>query len=149
MYSKKLPEPERDEKIDYLEQYEIPCMNDDDDGQARFGIGVANFFGLFTGDEFDYPDHWFLIARTKKGKFYLIEKGEGGKNFSLFESKANAKDSVRGCYNNNDVSLTETYHPENLTLGELFDYAKSLPEYYNLIDNNCQDFVRAIINRFC
>ncbi len=59
---------EKDLEIYKLTKYEISCLADGSDGQgwANFGIGFLNFFG----GNYDYPDHWFLIAETKPKNFF-------------------------------------------------------------------------------
>ena len=54
-------------------------------GVAEFGIGVANFFGAFTGTKIDYPDHWFLIAEAETELESLINQMRASISSSEFK----------------------------------------------------------------
>ena len=49
--------------IDSIKRCEISVLKDGSGTKnlSEVGIGILNFFG----GGFDYPDHWFLIAKTK------------------------------------------------------------------------------------
>ena len=82
---KNLTDKELNLKIRYLRRYEVSCLKDGSEGQgwAEFGIGVANFFGAFTGTQIDYPDHWFLIAETDSRVENFINLLISGADFLL------------------------------------------------------------------
>lgn len=182
---KNLTDNELNLKIKNLRRYEISCIKDgsEEQGWAEFGIGVANFFGAFTGTKIDYPDHWFLIAEAEtalerlinqmrasissskfkeikeelenliskeKKIYYLIEKGGNAKTVSYFENIDDIIKLEKNNYNNNEVHYKESYKLEkNITIKDIIDYVETLSDEYNLIDDNCQVFVRNIINHFC
>ena len=57
--------------IDYIKRCEISVLKDGSGTKnlSEVGIGILNLFG---GD-FDYPDHWFLIAKTKPLNIICIQ----------------------------------------------------------------------------
>lgn len=199
---KNLTDKELNLKIRYLRRYEVSCLKDGSEGQgwAEFGIGVANFLGVFTGTQIDYPDHWFLIAETddpgvdkffnlltsgaefllscldkseageqkkkekikkveellkedniiKKKIYYLIEKGENGKTVCYFENIDDIINLEKNNYHNNEVRYMESYKLEkDITIKDIIDYVETLSDEYNLVVDNCQVFVRNILNHFC
>lgn len=245
-------------EINKLTRYEISCMNDGSEGQgwAEFGISVLNFFG---GD-FDYPDHWFLIAETKPKNFFkeilgvitlgsifaplleklkhvdttaekkkevkkvdineyfgkilkviilfldsrnkdkeknpfkdlheiygkeimedivkklkdikdmkdiqnllknldsekytkvfyfLIEKGGNGKTVQYYKNVQDILDEESENYNYNECNPKEVYYMKSkTTIKDLKKYVETLSDSYNLIDDNCQDFVRNILKHY-
>ena len=242
---------EKDLEICKLTKYEISCLKDGSDGQgwANFGIGLLNIFG----GNYDYPDHWFLIAETKpknfmkdivgtyimstlflsifegwreadtknkkevkkfdKNKFisllyeplillldpknnkesnplkflheiykkeimedivtklkdmkngkkvdfdiqkftkvyyFLIEKGEGGKTVKYYENVDDILYEESKNYHWNEASPEGHYYLDNkkITIKDLKNYVETLSDSYNLIDDNCQDFVRNILEHY-
>ena len=239
---------EKDLEIYKLTKYEISCLADGSDGQgwANFGIGFLNFFG----GNYDYPDHWFLIAETKpqnfmkdilsiyllpfllfsglkdwgeadcgkkkevdKNKFvsqfteklislldpknnkesnplkvlheiynkedmeyivtklkdmkngkkvdldfekftkvyyFLIEKGGEGKTVKYYENVNDILDQESENYHYNTASLKDYYYMNNkkITIKDLKNYVETLSDSYNVIDDNCQDFVRNILRHY-
>ena len=239
---------ELDLKINKLTKYEISCMNGGQ-GWAEFGISVLNLFG----GNYDYPDHWFLIAETKPTNFikdilgrisligilssifgplldnlknvdttaknkkevkkfdinninkiltvliekcpmsllqqiygeeivaglvkklkeikeikeladlfkdldnekytktiyFLIEKGANGKVVKHYETKSEILEKESDNYHNNECNEIGQYYMNNkTTIKELKRYVETLSDSYNLIDDNCQDFVRNILNHY-
>ena len=140
-----------EEPIKTFRQYRISCIEDETlDGLATIGISLLNnILGSASNTKIDYPDHWFLIAVTKSDKYYLIEKGENGKNISYFDDIHEAKNYVMDNYYNNRIELMDIYKlNEDINIKDVFDYVKTLSNDYNLIDNNCQTFVRNILNHY-
>ena len=139
-----------EESIKYFRQYRISCIEDEDlDGLSTIGVNVLNFFGSFTDTKIDYPDHWFLIAITENNKYYLIEKGQNGKSITYFDDIEDAKKSVKENYYNNDIDYIKEYEiNEKINIKDVFNYAQNLSNDYNLIDNNCQTFVRDILAHY-
>lgn len=244
---------EKDLEINKLTKYEISCLEDGSDGKdwAEFGIGVLNFFGA----NYDYPDHWFLIAETKpknimkdivgkyigsaflllflefwkkadttpknkkevkkfdknefmsllyeplilwldpknnkesnplkflheiyeekimedivkalkdmkNGKkvdfdikkftkvyYFLIEKGQGGKTVKYYEKVDDILKDESENYHGNEACSTGDYYMNNkkVTIKDLKNYVETLSNSYNLIDDNCQDFVRNILEHY-
>lgn len=245
---------EKDFEIYKLSKYEISCLKDGSDGQgwAEFGIGFLNFFG----GNYDYPDHWFLIAETKPknfmkdilgkyiglmllklwgiawahadstnekkrqekkleeeklksnfyeplillldpknkdkesnpfkilheiyekeimedivqklkdikngkkldldiGKFtkvyyFLIEKGQEGKTVKYYKNVNDILKAESENYHSNKADLKEEYYMNNkkITIKDLNNFVRTLSDSYNLIDDNCQDFVRNILKHY-
>ena len=147
----KITEYQLNERIIFFDKYSIACLKDGstEDVLANAGIDVLNFFGFFTGTEIDYPDHWFLIATTENNIYYLIQKGEGGKSIAYFKDKDMAKNSVKKNYHNNGIDyLARFYLRECINIKDVIKYIEKLSDTYNLIDDNCQVFVRNIIDHF-
>lgn len=230
-------------EINKLTKYEISCMVDGSEGKgwAEFGIGFLNFFG----GNYDYPDHWFLIAETKpmnfielflfafsfevslklwlakaiggvdkeaavdekekeyltklieflsaqennilleiygeeimedlvkklkeikeikelagflknldnkkytKACYFLIEKGADGKVVKFYGTESKILNDESKNYHKNKCNPTGQYYMNNkTTIKELKRYVETLSDSYNLIDDNCQDFVRNILNHY-
>ena len=239
--------------IDSIKRCEISVLKDGSGTKnlSEVGIGILNLFG---GD-FDYPDHWFLIAKTKpiniisiqifislvvssavynikkmgkekieeaelnkifaddllnkfqieegkdgeeirteQGKinsiykcelkevieklknikdgkdnisnlikfvnederftkvgYFLIEKGSDGKIVEYYNSEQEIFDEEKDTYYQNEIGGKETYQMKykETTIKNIRDYVKTLSDSYNLIDDNCQVFVRKILSRFC
>jgi hypothetical protein len=81
--------------------------------------------------------------------YYLIEKNEGYKGITKynsiddileFEKKQYHYNKVRECYTENLKDKT--------TIKDIDDYIKTLSDSYNLINDNCQTFVRNILDHF-
>ena len=245
-------------KINKLSKYIISCLEDGSGGKglAEVGIGILNLFG---GMNYDYPDHWFLIAETKPTNFikdifdrisligilgsifgpfldslknvdtkvkkkkevkkidinesltkfiekfienlfaqnsqnnilheiygkeivedlvgklkgikeikelldfsknldnekykkvcyFLIEKGENGKVVKFYKTKDAILDDESKNYHDNECELKCGYYMnKETTIKELKRYVETLSDSYNLIDDNCQDFVRNILNHY-
>ncbi len=238
--------------IDSIKRCEISVLEDGSGTKnlSEIGIGILNLFG---GD-FDYPDHWFLIAKTepiniigiqifaslmssfavckmkkiekekeeaelnkifanqllnrfqkeevkeggeirtdqgkinsiyecelkevveklkniKDGKdkisnlikfviedkrftkvgYFLIEKGSEGKIVKYYNSEEEIFDEEEKTYYKNEIGGKEIYQMKykETTIKNIRDYVKTLSDSYNLIDDNCQVFVRKILSRFC
>lgn len=139
-----------EERIKYFRQYRISVMEDKNlDALSSIGISILNLFGNFTDTKIDYPEHWFLIAITENENYYLIEKGQNGKSIIYFDDIDKAQNSVKEVYHNNDINYMEEYElNEQINIKDVIDYIKNLSNDYNLIDNNCQTFIRNILNHY-
>ena len=241
--------------IDSIKRCEISCLDDGSVAQnlSEVGIGILNCFG----GRFDYPDHWFLIAKTvpyniiyyqileltweasisyyqykirekdkeeeekkefhklcaylllnlyqkeevkegeihtlqgkinsiykcelkevveklkkiKDGKdnfsnllkfvnedkrftkvgYFLIEKGSGGKIVKYYNSEEEIFNEEKKTYYQNEIHEKETYQMKykKTTIKNINDYVKTLSDSYNVINDNCQVFVREILSHFC
>lgn len=87
---------------------------------------------------------------NNKKIYYLIEKGENGKTVQYFENIDDIINLEKQNYHNNEVHYKESYKLEkDVTIKNIIDYVEGLSDEYNLIDDNCQVFVRNILSRFC
>ena len=141
-------------KIKKFYKYEIPTIADSSSrGWAEVGIGL---FNLFTFSDYDYPDHWFLIAVTEEDEnnkelYYLVEKTQGGKLVDNYSSIRNIIDQDEDTYKT-DASEEGCYYLNNggITVLELMKYIKNnTSNEYDLLYDNCQDFARQLIHRYC
>lgn len=150
----KITDEQLEEKILYFDLYSISCQEDwtTQDIFANVWVGILNFFGQLTDTKFDFPDYWFLIATTEKNSYYLIQKGEGGKSIAFFKSREEAKNNVKGKYYGKEITHMGEYTLyEFIDIIDVIEYVDSLSNSYNLIDDNCQVFIRNILKhfRFC
>ena len=146
-----ISEIQLEEKILYFDKYRISCQEDDsaEDILANIGIGILNIFGAFTDTKIPFPDHWFLIARTKNNNYYLIQKGEGGKSIAYFDDKDKAKECVKENYHDNKIIYMGRYKLlEKINIKDIIKYVETLSNSYNLIDDNCQVFVKNILKHY-
>ena len=81
--------------------------------------------------------------------YYLIEKNEGYKGITKYNSIDDILEFEKKQYHYNKVRECYT---ENLkdkkTIKDIDDYIKTLSDSYNLINDNCQTFVRNILDHF-
>ena len=83
---------------------------------------------------------------TKQG-YFLIEKGENGKSIKCYSSIDAIKADERKNYNYNEPKEKHHYNMVNkdCTIQYVRKIAEKLSNSYNVVDNNCQDFVRNIL----
>ena len=144
------PMEDLNEKIVKFWKYEIGTLDEDAQGWADFGINVLNFFASFNDERVDYPYHWFLIGVSEKDKHYLIEKTDEGKSINYFRTESEARKEVERNYPSESSEFLETHYlKRNYNIKDIFNGVKSLPDGYDLYNNNCQDFVRDVINKYC
>ena len=86
----------------------------------------------------------------KKEKFfYLIEKGENNKTVTYYKSIDDIIKDEENNYHNNTPYCKKIYElKKDITIKNIIDYVETLSDEYNLIDDNCQVFVRKILNHF-
>ena len=144
-------------KIIKFRRYEIPTISNDENlDWAIFGIGL---FNLITFSDYDYPYHWFLIGVSEQYKdkdgnykelYYLIEKTEDCKNVARFNSEDEIKNKENSNYNANSEFKETKYLKQDVKIEDLLHYIKyDTSDSYDLLDDNCQDFVRCLINHYC
>ena len=144
-------------KIIKFWRYEIPTIpNDEGLGWASFGIGL---FNLITFSDYDYPYHWFLIGVSEQYKdkdgnnkelYYLIEKTQEGKNVQRYNSEDEIKNKENDDYKANSEYKETKCLNQNTTIEDLLHYIKyDTSDSYDLLEDNCQDFVRCLINHYC
>ena len=81
--------------------------------------------------------------------YYLIEKGEGFKGITKYDSINEILQLEKNNYHNNQVDCFPTITlKEKIVIKDIDDYINTLSDSYNLIDDNCQTFVRNILNHF-
>ena len=144
-------------KIIKFWRYEIPTISNKENlGLASFGIDL---FNLITFSDFDYPYHWFLIGVSEQYKdkdgnnkelYYLIEKTDECKNVVRY----NSEDEIRKKENYNYNSISEyketKYLKQDANIEDLLFYIKyNTSDSYDLLEDNCQDFVRCLIDHYC
>ena len=87
---------------------------------------------------------------TKEKIYYLIEKGENGKTVRYFKNIDEIINEEKKNYHGNEVRYIESYKLEkDVTIKDIIDYVETLSDEYNLVDDNCQVFVRNILDHFC
>ena len=143
-------------KIKYFYKYEIPTIDEDSVGWANLGINLVN---LFTLSNYDLPYHWFLIGETEAYKdgektkklYYLIEKTDKSKGVDLYYDIDAIKRDERNNYNNNNCTYLKCCSlKRDTTIKDLLSFIKyNTSDKYDLIEDNCQDFVRCILNYYC
>ena len=81
--------------------------------------------------------------------YYLIEKGEGFKGITKYDSIDEILQHEKNNYHNNKVDGYRTITlKKKIFIKDIDDYINTLSDTYNLIDDNCQTFVRNILNHF-
>jgi len=81
--------------------------------------------------------------------YYLIEKNEGYKGITKYDSIDDILKFEKSNYHDNKVCECSTKNlKDKTTIKDIDDYIKTLSDSYNLIDDNCQTFVRNILDHF-
>lgn len=81
--------------------------------------------------------------------YYLIEKNEGYKGITKYDSIDDILKFEKEFYHDNKVHECSTKNlKDKTTIKDIDDYIKTLSDSYNLIDDNCQTFVRNILDHF-
>lgn len=81
--------------------------------------------------------------------YYLIEKNEGYKGIAKYDSIDDILKFEKELYHDNKVHECSTKNlKDKTTIKDIDDYIKTLSDSYNLIDDNCQTFVRNILDHF-
>ena len=89
------------------------------------------------------------LEKYTKVYYFLIEKGGNGKTVKYYKNVNEILDEESKNYNNNECYLKEYYYMNNkTTIKDLKDYVQTLSDSYNLIDDNCQVFVRNILEHY-
>ena len=193
-----LNEYELNLKIEKFFLFKIPTIQDESSNNwANFGISI---FNLLTSSNYDYPDHWFIIAcsenypeskssysglhwstlarnppiwqlialkktkpqnrvPTKEQKegimnlYYLIEKTEGGKIVKCYfwGYKDIVYDEEEN-YKRFSTYLSTHYLRcnEKISISDIMKFIKEKTvNYYDLLQANCQDFARFLIDSYC
>ena len=141
-----LNELDKNDIIKYMEIYEVPTIEDDDlDFWANLGIFILNIFG----SGYDYPNHWFFIVYTKKGNILLCEKGEKTVTIQKYDSKDKIIQDEKDNYHGNKPKFQrKVIVKDGITIKKLIEVADKATGHYDLINDNCQDFVRFICRNF-
>ena len=81
--------------------------------------------------------------------YFLIEKGENGKTVQYYKNVKDILDEESENYNSNECNPKKVYYMKSkTTIKDLKEYVETLSDSYNLIDDNCQDFVRNILEHY-
>ena len=89
------------------------------------------------------------LKKREIKKYFLIEKGSNYKGITKYENVDEIFEHEKSNYHNNKVNYEDKYSlKKKITIKDVDDYVKTLSDSYNLIDDNCQTFVRNILNRF-
>ena len=81
--------------------------------------------------------------------YFLIEKGANGKVVKPYKTKKKILDDESENYYNNECNKIGQFYMKNkTTIKELKRYVETLSNSYNLIDDNCQVFVRNILDHY-
>jgi len=89
------------------------------------------------------------LKKREIKKYFLIEKGRNYKGITKYENVDEIFEHEKSNYHNNKVNYEDKYSlKKKITIKDVDDYVKTLSDSYNLIDDNCQTFVRNILNRF-
>lgn len=98
-------------------------------------------------EKLDNLEKWLKEKESKV--YYLIEKGEGFKGITKYDSIDEILQHEKNNYHNNKVDCCCTITlKEKIVIKDIDDYINTLSDSYNLIDDNCQTFVRNILNHF-
>ena len=91
----------------------------------------------------------FKNEKYIKACYFLIEKGANGKVVKHYKTKSEILEKESDNYHNNECNEIGKYYMNNkTTIKELKRYVETLSDSYNLIDDNCQHFVRNILNHY-
>ena len=145
-FNHNLEESDKNDIIIYMEIYEVPTLEDEGlDFWANFGITILNIFG----SNYDYPNHWFFIVYTKKGNILLCEKGEKTVTIQKYDSKDKIIQDEKDNYHGNKPKFQrKVIVKDGITIKKLIEVADKATGHYDLINDNCQDFVRFICRNF-
>jgi len=81
--------------------------------------------------------------------YFLIEKGENGKTVQYYKNVKDILNEESENYNSNECNPKKVYYMKSeTTIKDLKKYVETLSDSYNLIDDNCQDFVRNILEHY-
>lgn len=81
--------------------------------------------------------------------YFLIEKGGNGKTVQYYEKVGDILKKESENYNDNECYPKKDYYMKSkTTIKDLKKYVETLSDSYNLIDDNCQDFVRNILKHY-
>ena len=84
--------------------------------------------------------------------YYLIEKGDDKnaiKTIKPFKNIFDIFDEMKKVYHNNKITPIKNYKvKKKLTIEDIQKYISTLPNSYNLINDNCQHFVSNIIEHY-
>lgn len=110
-----------------------------------FGVTLAGRALLMTTDA---SHHHFIIITMRRGTMVYLDK-HGYRNLKIVDNKLGL--SLAGKFDEPSESL-QRYLPrhDNITLRNVYDIARE-DKYgsYHLLDKNCQNFTKAIIDWFC
>lgn len=87
--------------------------------------------------------------KKEVNNYYLIEKVETAKLVRWFNNKEIALQKMSETYNYNQWhNMNEYTFNENTSIKDIIDFIKTLSDSYNLVDDNCQVFVKNILAHY-
>ena len=90
-----------------------------------------------------------ILEKMEKKIYYLIEKGSTCKGITKYDNIDDIFRNEKNNYHDNKIEhLSSHTLKRKITIKDIDDYVKTLSDSYNLIDDNCQTFVRNILNHF-
>ena len=97
-----------------------------------------------------YIDEFEKKLSKKENKvYYLIEKGSNAKGITKHDNIDDIFKIEKENYHYNKIEFMKKYSlKRKITIKDINDYVKTLSDSYNLIDDNCQTFVRNILAHF-
>ena len=90
-----------------------------------------------------------ILEKMEKKIYYLIEKGSTCKGITKYDNIDDIFRNEKNNYHDNKIEHLSSHTLKGkITIKDIDDYIKTLSDSYNLIDDNCQTFVRNILNHF-
>ena len=90
-----------------------------------------------------------ILEKMEKKIYYLIEKGSTCKGITKYDNIDDIFRNEKNNYHDNKIEHLSSHTLKGkITIKDIDDYVKTLSDSYNLIDDNCQTFVRNILNHF-
>ena len=85
----------------------------------------------------------------EKKIYYLIEKGSTCKVITKYSYTNEIFQHEKNNYHNNEIECIGDYTlKRKIFIKDIDDYIKTLSDSYNLINDNCQAFIRNILEHF-
>ena len=125
---------------DYVDYYQVHA------GWLIHG-SVGWFASIFSGVTGNPVTHWWVVIRTKKGRYYCAQFT--GSQVQLTEwsswdaANNKGKRTCQGLCGNwpENITVKKSYSPSSKTMGDVCNFMQNqVNSNYNLITNNCQDF---------
>lgn len=116
---------------------------------------LQKIYGLLKSNEntkkiSEYLDNFEkILEKMEKKIYYLIEKGSTCKGITKYDNIDDIFRNEKNNYHYNKIEHLSSHTLKGkITIKDIDDYVKTLSDSYNLIDDNCQTFVRNILNHF-
>lgn len=90
-----------------------------------------------------------VLGKMEKKIYYLIEKGSTCKGITKYSNTNDIFQHEKNNYHDNKIKCIGEYTlKRKIFIKDIDDYIKTLSDSYNLINDNCQTFVRKILENF-